>query len=135
MLKGFAQADGGETLMGQTVLVVDDSAVDRTRLQQILQDVGYRVLLAESGQQALALARSEQPDLILMDVAMPELDGFATTRRLKTEAETRHIPVVFVTGRHLKADMAWGYILGAHGYVTKPYTVEQILAQVEEVTR
>jgi twitching motility two-component system response regulator PilH len=115
---------------GRTVLVVDDAVVDRTYLQDILLGAGHRVLLAESGEQALTLARSEKPDLVLMDVNMPDLDGFATTRRLKGDAATRDIPVVFVTGKHQKADIAWGRILGAHGYIAKPFTAEQILAQV-----
>jgi twitching motility two-component system response regulator PilH len=122
-------------LIGQTILIVDDSVVDRTRLQQILLAGGHRVLLAESGEQALVLVSAEPPDLILMDVTMPDLDGFATTRRLMDNSKTRHIPVVFVTGRHQKSDMAWGRILGARGYIVKPYTSEQILAQVEEVMR
>jgi twitching motility two-component system response regulator PilH len=122
-------------LMGRTILIVDDSVVDRTRLQQILLASGHRVLAAESGEHALALARSELPDLIFMDVAMPDLDGFVTTRCLKSDDRTRHIPVVFVTGAHQKADMAWGHILGAQGFVAKPYTAEQILAQFEGVKR
>ena len=83
---------------------------------------GHFVLLAESGEQALLRARNDQPDVILMDVNMPDLDGFATTRRLKADAATKDIPVVFVTGKNQKADIAWGRMLGAKGYVAKPYT-------------
>ena len=72
----------------------------------------------------------ELPSLILIDVDMPELDGFATTRRLKSDAVTRDIPVVFVTGRNQKADMAWGRILGARGYISKPYSRAQVLEQL-----
>ncbi|MEO5670253.1 MAG: response regulator, partial [Ramlibacter sp.] len=109
---------------------VDDAVVDRQNLERILSGAGHRVFLAESGEQALARAKSERPDLIMMDVNMPELDGFATTRRLKADEATRNIPVVFVTGKNQKADVAWGKMLGARGYVAKPYTAEQILAQV-----
>ena len=116
--------------MSRKVLIVDDSVVDRQNLEQILRGAGHRVLLAESGAQALATARTDRPDVILMDVNMPELDGFATTRQLKGDAGTKDIPVVFVTGKNQKADIAWGRMLGARGYVGKPYSAEQILAEI-----
>ena len=113
------------------ILIVDDAAIDRQNLATILAAAGHHVLLAESGEQALVRARLDKPDAILMDVNMPELDGFATTRRLKADAATRDIPVVFVTGKNQKADVAWGRMLGAKGYVAKPYSSEQILAELE----
>ena len=117
--------------MSRKVLIVDDAVVDRKNMERILAAAGHRVLLAESGEQALQRARTDRPDVILMDVNMPDLDGFATTRRLKADADTRDIPVVFVTGKNQKADVAWGRMLGAKGYVAKPYTGDQILAQVD----
>jgi twitching motility two-component system response regulator PilH len=116
--------------MPRKVLIVDDAAIDRQNLQRILQDAGHRVLVADSGEQALALARKDRPDVILMDVNMPDLDGFATTRHLKADAATKDIPVVFVTGKNQKADIAWGRMLGARGYVGKPFTAEQILTEI-----
>jgi twitching motility two-component system response regulator PilH len=113
------------------VLVVDDALVDRQNLESILRAAGHVVLLAESGDQAELHVRNDRPDLILMDANMPELEGFATTRRLKADAETRDIPVVFLTGgKNQKADVAWGRMLGARGHVAKPYTREQILEQI-----
>ena len=117
--------------MSLRVLIVDDAVADRLHFERILWAAGHFVLLAESGEQALERARTDRPDVILMDVSMPELDGFATTRRLKADDTTRQIPVVFVTGKNQKADIAWGRMLGARGYVSKPYTAEQILSQVE----
>jgi twitching motility two-component system response regulator PilH len=117
--------------MSRKVLIVDDAVVDRQNLERILYAAGHRVLLAETGEQALLRAKADRPDLILMDVNMPDLDGFATTRRLKADADTKDIPVVFVTGKNQKADVAWGRMLGAKGYVAKPYTREQILEQIE----
>jgi twitching motility two-component system response regulator PilH len=117
--------------MSRKVLIVDDAVVDRQNLERILSSAGHSVLLAESGEQALVRARNDQPDVILMDVNMPDLDGFATTRRLKADATTKDIPVVFVTGKNQKADIAWGRMLGAKGYVAKPYTREQILEQID----
>jgi twitching motility two-component system response regulator PilH len=130
MWQAFEQPVGRMLLTCHTILIVDDSVIERTRLKRILQAEGHRVLLADSGEQGLALACEEQPELILMDVTMPDLDGFATMRRLMDNPKTRHIPVVFVTGRHRQADMAWGRMLGARGYIVKPCTAEQILDQV-----
>ncbi len=117
--------------MSRKVLIVDDAVVDRQNLERILSAAGHFVVSADSGEQALLRAKIDQPDLILMDVNMPELDGFATTRRLKADAATKDIPVVFVTGKNQKADIAWGRMLGAKGYVAKPYTSEQILAHID----
>ncbi|AMO24004.1 twitching motility response regulator PilH [Ramlibacter solisilvae] len=117
--------------MARKILIVDDALVDRQNLERILSGAGHVVLQAESGEEALASARAHRPDVILMDVNMPDLDGFATTRRLKSDGATKDIPVVFVTGKNQKADLAWGRMLGARGYVAKPYTREDILAQLE----
>jgi twitching motility two-component system response regulator PilH len=116
--------------MRKKVLIVDDAVVDRQNLERILTAAGHLVLLAENGAQALLRAKADTPDVILMDVNMPDLDGFATTRHLKADAQTKDIPVVFVTGKNQKADLAWGRMLGAKGYVAKPYTSEQILEQI-----
>ncbi len=116
--------------MSRRVLIVDDALADRSNLERIVSAAGHVALLAESGAQAVERAKRDKPDLILMDVNMPDMDGFAATRKIKADAETKHIPVVFVTGKNQKADMAWGQMLGAKGYVTKPYSPEQILAQL-----
>jgi len=112
------------------ILIVDDAQADRQNLQRIVSEAGHLTLLAESGAQALELAKRDKPDLILMDVNMPGMDGFAATRTLRADEATKHIPVVLVTGKDQKADKAWGQMLGAKAYVTKPYTREQILAQL-----
>jgi CheY-like chemotaxis protein len=117
--------------MARKVLIVDDAAVDLQNLERIVASAGCLTLTATSGQQALDRARSDQPDLILMDVNMPGMDGFAATRKLRADALTKDIPIVFVTGKNQKADMAWGQMLGARGYVAKPYSAEQILEQLK----
>jgi CheY-like chemotaxis protein len=116
--------------MSKRVLIVDDAQVDRSNLEKIVTDAGHLTLLAESGAQALERAKRDKPDLTLMDVNMPDMDGFATTRRLKGDDATKGIPVVFVTSKNQKADMAWGQMLGAKGYIAKPYSKDQILAQL-----
>jgi twitching motility two-component system response regulator PilH len=116
--------------MSRKVLIAGDSIADRWVLEQILIAAGHSVLLAESGEQAFARAKSDMPDVVMMDVNMPDMEGFAATRRLKTDAATKHIPVVFVTGMNKRADEAWGRMLGANGYVSKPYSPAQVLEQV-----
>jgi twitching motility two-component system response regulator PilH len=116
--------------MSRRILIVDDAQADRSNLERIVSDAGHIALLAESGVQAVERARRDKPDLILMDVNMPEMDGFAATRLLKADEATKAIPIVFVTGKDQKADKAWGQMLGAKGYVTKPYSREQIVAQL-----
>ena len=109
-------------------IVVDDSQVDRNRLEKLVSDAGYLVVSATNGAQALEMAKRAKPDLVFMDVNMPEMDGFATTRGLRNDPATKDIPVVMVTAKDQKADKAWGQMLGAKGYITKPYTDEQVLS-------
>lgn len=119
--------------MSRNVLVVDDNAVDRSRLEKLMTGAGYLVTLAINGVQAMEMAKRVKPDLILMDVNMPEVDGFAATRNLRNDPETKNIPVILVTAKDQKADKAWGQMLGAKGYITKPYTDEDVLAVVRAV--
>lgn len=117
--------------MSMKVLIVDDAKVDRQNLERIVTQAGHLVLLAESGTEALERARTDRPDLIFMDINMPGMDGFAATRKLKADEGTKAIPIVFVSSKNQKADLAWGQMLGAKGYVSKPYSVEQILSQLK----
>lgn len=112
------------------VLVVDDSAVDLKNLERIVSEAGAVVLTASSGAEALAKARESQPQLILLDVNMPGLDGFSTARQLAADPATKGIPVVFVTSKDQKADRVFAQMLGAKGFVSKPYTPADILAQL-----
>jgi len=112
------------------VLVVDDAAVDLKNLEKIVSDSGAMVLTASSGAEALVKARAHQPTLILLDVNMPGLDGFSTARQLANDTLTKSIPVVFVTSKNQKADRVFAQMLGAKGYVTKPYRAEDILTHL-----
>jgi twitching motility two-component system response regulator PilH len=116
--------------MTRHILIVEDSQVDRARLEKLLTASGFQVTTAESGEQAIASVKRAKPDAILMDVNMPGMDGFAATRALRGDNDTKDIPVVLVTAKDQKADKAWGQMLGAKGYITKPYTDDQILTQV-----
>lgn len=113
------------------VLVVDDSPVDRANIEAIVSEAGCLAVTASCGQEAVTKARAEKPDLIFLDVIMPDMDGFATCRMLSKDKETRHIPVVFTTSKNQKADRLWGQMQGGKAYIAKPYTSDQIVTQIQ----
>ena len=113
------------------VLCVDDSAADLLNIEKIVGGTGVHVYTAVNGKDALVRAHTEKPDLIFLDVNMPEMDGFATMRELRKDPTTKAIPVVLVTVKNQKADKIWAQMQGAAGYVVKPYTPEQILEQIK----
>jgi class 3 adenylate cyclase/CheY-like chemotaxis protein len=112
-----------------TLLVVDDTADNLTLLNDLLRDT-YRVLLAKNGEKALGLARDQKPDLVLLDIMMPEMDGWEVCRRLKADPETRDIPILFLTAMDSDQDEAKGLELGAVDYITKPISPPIVLARV-----
>lgn len=119
--------------MALKILVVDDSAPDRVNLETVLNEAGYSVVAASSGAEALTVATSESPDMIFMDIVMGDMDGYQACRKLKESDGTRDIPVVMVTSKAQKVDRMWATQQGATGYVTKPYTSEQICEQIVQI--
>jgi twitching motility two-component system response regulator PilH len=117
--------------MSKKILIVDDIEANRSQLERIVTEAGHSVIFGATGEEAVERAQKDKPDMIFMDVNMPGMDGFAATRQLMADAATKHIPVVLVTARDQKADKAWGQIIGAKGYVTKPYQPQQILDQIK----
>lgn len=115
---------------GSDVLVVDDTPENLRLLVEVLGKGGYRARPAGNGELALRSARAKPPALILLDVMMPDMDGFEVCRRLKDDVLTRDIPVIFVTGLAERVDKFKGFSLGAVDYVTKPFNVEEVLARV-----
>lgn len=113
------------------VLCVDDVAADLMNIEKIVTASGVFVSTATNGKDAVAKALSEKPDLIFLDVNMPVMDGFAAMREIKKDAEAKLIPIVLVTSKNQKADKMWAQVQGASGYVTKPYTPEQIQEQLK----
>ncbi|MFM9888508.1 MAG: response regulator [Burkholderiales bacterium] len=113
------------------VLVVDDAKPDLANLEKIVSAAGYLVTTATSGAQAIEKAKSERPDAILMDVNMDDTDGFKAARTMQSMPETKGIPVIFVTSKDQKADRVWAQMLGAKALVTKPYTSQQIIEQLQ----
>ena len=114
-----------------TILIVDDSPTDRALLRAALQPKGFRLLSANDGDEGLATARREHPDLVLLDVILPRQNGFQVCRQLKAEAGTRDIKVVLVTSKTQPSDRFWGLKQGADEYLTKPFTPEELLLAVE----
>ena len=103
------------------ILIVDDSPTQLIGIQRIVEKLGHQTLTAEDGAAGVALAKAELPDLILMDVVMPNLNGFQATRQLSRESTTRDIPVVLVTTKDQDTDRMWGMRQGARAYLTKPF--------------
>lgn len=121
--------------MTARVLVVDDEADIRTFLRVTLELAGYEVVEAADGRQALEVAISDSPDVVLLDVMMPEVDGFEVVRRLRENARTAHLPVILVTARSQAADKVTGLGAGADDYVTKPFDPDELLARVATTLR
>ncbi|MFA5370445.1 MAG: response regulator [Sideroxydans sp.] len=112
------------------VLVVDDSATERYVLGQLLTKQGFEVSFAESGEQGVATAKSALPDLILMDVVMPGLNGFQATRSITKDDTTRHIPIIICTSKGQETDKIWGLRQGAKDYVTKPIDSSELMGKI-----
>jgi len=113
------------------VLIVDDSPTERFFLTDLLRKQGYDVLTADSGESGVAAAKAEKPDLILMDVVMPGLNGFQATRQLSRSPETSAIPVIMCTTKGQETDRVWGLRQGAVEYLVKPVVAEELLAKIK----
>ncbi len=112
------------------ILVVDDTPANIQMLSAILKENGYQISVATNGRQALEVVQRVRPDVILLDVMMPEMDGFETCRRLKESPDVHDIPVIFLTARTETADIVRGFDLGAVDYVAKPFNPAELLARV-----
>ena len=118
--------------MSKTILVVDDKASVRKLIQEYLNEQGFRIVTADNGRNALYTARHEKPDLILLDIMMPEMDGFEFVRAYRREQDT---PIILLTARLEEADKVIGLELGADDYITKPFGMRELLARIRAVLR
>ncbi len=118
--------------MNKRVLIVEDQEDNRAILRDLLGSAGYVLIEATNGVEGVDLAEKERPDLILMDVQLPLIDGYEATRRIKSNAELSTIPILAVTSYALSGDEAKARAAGCDGYVTKPFSRRQLLAQVRE---
>ncbi len=112
------------------ILVVDDSATERHVLGEMLTKRGYEVIFAEDGESSVAKAKAELPDMVLMDVVMPGMNGFQATRAITEDPATKHIPVFIVTTKGQETDKIWGARQGAKDYLVKPVAEADLLAKI-----
>ena len=112
------------------ILVIEDELPIRSKIETILEYEGYDVLGAGDGVEGVKLAQAENPDLVICDVLMPEMNGYGALSALRSNANTAAIPVIFLTAAASRADMRKGMELGADDYITKPYTVDELLTAV-----
>ena len=115
------------------IMVVDDSPTERLILTDLLTRNGYAVVTAESGEQAISQAKQTLPDLILMDVVMPGMNGYQATRTISREESTRNIPIIMCTSKGQDTDKIWGMRQGAQAYMVKPIDHEALLSKIQEL--
>ena len=117
------------------ILVVDDEQDIREMLKKRLEQSGYSVITASGGEEALAACNADKPDLILLDIAMPEMDGYQTCEQLKNDKTTKDIPVLFLTAKDLEPKSIYQHYekLGAAGYMPKPSQFSDLLKKIKEI--
>ena len=113
------------------ILVVDDSPTERLALTELLTRNGYQVVTASNGEEAIARSKQEIPDLILMDVVMPGMNGYQATRTISRDDATRNIPVIMCTSKGLETDKIWGMRQGAHDYLVKPVDHNELIVRIK----
>ena len=115
------------------ILLVEDNEMNRDMLSRRLQRKGYAVVMAHDGEQGLALAKSECPDLILMDISLPKMDGWQVTKALKSNPETKGIPVIALTAHALSTDRQKAFEIGCDDYDTKPVEFGRLSEKIEQL--
>lgn len=116
------------------ILIVDDSSTARHFLLDVLGKAGYEVIAAENGEEAIAKAKSDLPDLVLMDVIMPGMNGFQATRAITKDDATKHIPVLLLTSKDMETDRIWGMRQGAVALLSKPVDTAELLGKITELS-
>ncbi len=117
------------------ILSVDDSKLIQLSIKNILEPAGYKVILAYSGEDAIKLAKSNNPDIILLDITMPGMDGVQTCITLKTDPKTASIPIIMVTSASLGAEVDKAFAAGAQGYIIKPINAERLESKIAEILK
>lgn len=115
------------------VLVVDDSQTEIYQFRSILESLGHEVITADNGLEGVAMATSDLPDLVLMDIVMPDMNGFQATRKISRGETTKHIPVIIVSSKDQETDKVWGERQGAKGYITKPVDRNKLVALISKL--
>jgi two-component system, cell cycle response regulator DivK len=119
--------------MTKRILVIEDTEDNRRILRDMLTAAGYELIEAVDGEEGVAMAAEHRPDLVLMDIQLPRIDGYEATRRIKADAALRHIPIIAVTSYALSGDEEKTRAAGCDGYVAKPFSPRQLLGKVREL--
>ncbi|MCC6135309.1 MAG: response regulator [Candidatus Contendobacter sp.] len=114
------------------ILIVDDSPTQTLSISKILKKHGHEIITAKDGEEGVEVAKAELPDLVLMDVVMPKINGFQATRQITKNPSTSHIPVIIVTTKDQETDRIWGARQGAKSYVTKPVEEELLMNAINQ---
>ena len=115
------------------ILIVDDSPSQLMGIRRIVEKLGHEAITAEDGAQGVEVCKRELPDLVLMDVVMPNLNGFQATRSISKDPTTQHIPVILVTTKDQDTDRVWGMRQGAKAYITKPFSETDLADMIQQV--
>ena len=118
--------------MSKLILVVEDQEDNRRIMRDLLSSVGYEVIEAVTGEEGVAAAETHRPDLILMDIQLPGLDGYEATRQIKANPDLEHIPIIVVTSYALSGDDVKAFEAGCNAYVSKPFSPRDLLAKIRE---
>jgi two-component system cell cycle response regulator DivK len=118
--------------MSKRILVIEDQEDNRRIVRDLLTSVGYELIEAVTGEEGVTSAEDHVPDLILMDIQLPGIDGYETTRRIKGNPALQHIPIIAVTSYALSGDDVKAYEAGCNGYVSKPFSPRALLAKIRE---
>ena len=118
--------------MSKLILVVEDQEDNRRIMRDLLASAGYQVIEAVTGEDGVAAAETQRPDLILMDIELPGLDGYEATRQIKANPDLQHIPIIVVTSYALSGDDVKAYEAGCDDYVSKPFSPRELLAKIRE---
>lgn len=115
------------------ILIVDDSTTQQCAMTRVLEDRGHQVICADSGEEGIELARHEMPDIVIMDVVMPGINGFQATRKITRSKYTEHIPIILVSTKSQETDRRWGERQGAKEYLVKPVPADTLLDTVDSL--
>ena len=118
--------------MSKRILIVEDQEDNRTILRDVLSTVGYELIEALNGEDGVKLAQTERPDLILMDIQLPKMDGYEATQQIKSIAELKTVPIIAVTSYALSGDEAKARAAGCDGYIAKPFSPRELLAKIRK---
>ncbi len=119
-------------MANKLIMIVEDSPTDRKIAEDVCAEIGYRVITVEEGDKVLSTAIEKSPDLILLDVILPNKNGFQVCRQLKTNEETKDIKVIIVSSKDQASDKFWGMKQGADDYITKPYSEDDLIAAIRK---